>query len=217
MSRIIEAGIPIVCLDRVPDRVQVDSVCVDDLPAAEMGVEHLIQRGYRRIAIVTGPLTLKNERRRMLGYKRCLTRAGIPLDEKLIWHGNLRSEDVAAMCRERLGNAAGKPDALFCTNGPTALGALEALRDCGLTTPGDIGFVTFDELTAHDLFTPAITTIVQPAYEIGCRASEILLRRIAQGSERDGLIAVRLPATLRVRASSSGRADKQPIRPRQTQ
>jgi DNA-binding LacI/PurR family transcriptional regulator len=203
MARVIDSGIPLVCLDRIPEGIAVDSVSVDDVAAAEMGVGHLISMGYRRIAIVTGPLSLKNERRRLLGYKRCCKRAGVLVDKHSIWPGNLRTEDVATLCRKRLQSAADRPDALFCTNGPTALGALEALGELGLETPGDIGFVTFDELTAHDVFTPAITTIVQPAYEIGYQAAEILLRRIDQGKEPEGVYTVRLPATLKVRATSS--------------
>ena len=94
------------------------------------------------------------------------------------------------------------PDAIFATNGPTGLGVLRAFRDCGLRTPEDIAFVTFDELTVDDLFTPAITTVVQPAFDIGFQAAEILLKRIEQGSARDPLMNVRLRATLKVRDSS---------------
>ena len=107
------------------------------------------------------------------------------------------------MCRERLSTPATRPHALLCTNGPTALGALRGMNDCGLRTPEDIGFVTFDELTLDDLFTPAITTLVQPAYDIGFRASEILLERIDQPErDRNAVYTVRLPAMLRVRESS---------------
>jgi LacI family transcriptional regulator len=201
MSRLIEAGIPLVCLDRVPDRIPVDSVSVDDRAAAELGTDHLLEMGYSRIAIVTGPLHLKNERRRLQGYQESLKRAGIPLTDDLVWQGNLRSEDLAAMCRERL---PARPDALFCTNGPTALGALRGLRDLGMRTPDNIGFVTFDELAVEDLFTPAITTIVQPAYEIGRRATEILLERIEDSARREDVYTVRLPAVLKVRDSSRG-------------
>ncbi len=209
MSRLIDAGIPVVCLDRIPDRIPVDSVSVDDAAAAQMGVGHLIAKGYRRIAIVTGPLSLKNERHRLQGYRRCLEQAGMTVEKQLIWHETLRTEDIAATCRERLKETGERPEALFCTNGQTALGALCAMRDLGLQTPEHLGFVTFDELTAHEVFTPAITTIVQPAYEIGFQASQILLRRIAEGSSREGVVTVRLPATLKVRASS----DARPLRP----
>ena len=202
ISRIVEAGIRVVCLDRIPDRVPVDSVSVEDSKAARMGVEHLISRGSRRIAIVTGPLTLRNERQRLLGYKQALLGAGIGPEAGLIGQGNLRPDDVAAICRERLGASGARPDAVFSTNGPTALGLLRALRDGGLGTPQDIAVVTFDEITVDDLFTPSITTVVQPAYEIGFRAAEILLQRIEGVIAQQEPIAVRLPATLKIRESS---------------
>lgn len=204
ISLIIDAGIPVVCLDRIPDRVPVDTVSIEDLDAAEIGVRHLVEMGHRRIAIVTGPLTLKNERRRVQGYRQTLEKEGIRFDEKLIWTGNLRPPEVAALCAERLSGAR-RPDALFCTNGPTALGVLRAFRDCGLRTPEDIAFATFDELTVGDLFTPSITTVVQPAYDIGFRAAEILLDRI-NGAAEANTIALRLPAHLEVRASSGRRS-----------
>jgi DNA-binding LacI/PurR family transcriptional regulator len=205
ISRIIDAGIPVVFLDRVPDRVAFDSVCVENLEAAAMGVEHLIAMGSRRIAVVTGPLTLRNERRRVLGCRQALEAAGIPWREELVWEGNLRPEDVAELCRRRLGAGGARPDALFCTNGPTALGALRALPDCGLATPEDIRFATFDELTVDDLFRPSITTIVQPAYDIGFRAAEVLLERVERVSSRKKKITVRLPAILKIRESSRPR------------
>ena len=204
ISRMISAGMRLVCLDRIPDRVPVDSVSVEDTAAAELGVDHLIAMGHRRIAIVTGPQTLKNERQRLLGYKQSLQRAGLDVDHTLIWTGNNRPEDVSAMCRERLGEAALRPQAIFATNGPTGLGVLRAFHDCGLETPEHIAFVTFDELTVDDLFKPSITTVVQPAYDIGFRAAQILLQRIEDGDAGGNVLAtLRLPAKLLVRASSA--------------
>jgi DNA-binding LacI/PurR family transcriptional regulator len=205
IARLLDAGVRIVCLDRIPDRVLVDSVSVEDQEAAEMAVEHLIARGYRRIAAVTGPQSLKNERQRLLGYRNALERHAIEPDEDLTWTGNLRPEDVAAMCAQRLGDRAARPDAIFSTNGPTALGVLRALRVCGLETPREIGLVTFDELTADDLFLP-VTTVVQPAYDIGYRAAAILLDRIEGAAAGDAPITVRLPATLSICDSSRVRA-----------
>src|SRR5262249_26996194 len=140
INRMIEAGIQMVCVDRIPDRVPVDAVSVDDVAAAQMGVDHLIQMGHRRIAIVTGPLSLRNERQRLLGYKQAFERAGLPFEQTLVWHGNLRPEEVAGLCRERLRSPNARPDAIFATNGPTGLGVLRAFRDAGLRTPDDIAF-----------------------------------------------------------------------------
>src|SRR6185369_2227288 len=100
ISGIVSAGIGMVCLDRIPDRFRVDSVSVEDVSAAELGVDHLIAMGHQRIVTVTGPLSLKNERQRLLGYEQSLRRAGMPIDSDLIWNGNLRPEDVEATCRE---------------------------------------------------------------------------------------------------------------------
>lgn len=200
IARMIEAGVRIVCLDRIPDRVPVDCVSVEDTEAAELGVKHLIEQGHRRIAIVTGPQTLKNERQRLLGYKQAMDDAGLPVDEDLVWFGNLRPEDVSAMCRERLCSGR-RPEAIFCTNGPTGLGALRALRDTGLRTPDDIAFVTVDELTVDDLFYPSITTVVQPAFEIGGCAAEMLLDRIDGVAASDSL-TVRLQPVLKIGESS---------------
>lgn len=203
IGRMIDAGIPVVCLDRIPDRVPVDSVSLEDLDAAKMAVDHLIGEGSRRIAIVTGPLSLKNERRRLVGYKKALEEADIPQDERLVWQGNLRPEDVTTLCRGRLSDGIPRPDAVFCTNGPTGLGVLRAFRDLGLNTPSDIAFVTFDELTVDDLFTPSITTVVQPAYDIGYRASAILLDRLEGRLTTAEKVTLRLPAVLKIRQSSS--------------
>src|SRR3954447_2235681 len=200
IARMIEAGVRIVCLDRIPDRVAVDCVSVEDTEAAELGGRHLIEQGHRRIAVVTGPQTLRNERQRLLGYKQAMDAAGLAITEDLVWFGNLRPDDVSAMCRERLSNGH-RPEALFCTNGPTGLGALRALRESNLRTPDDIAFVTVDELTVHDLFYPSITTVVQPAYEIGARAAEILLDRIDR-STANGSVTGRLHAILKVGESS---------------
>jgi DNA-binding LacI/PurR family transcriptional regulator len=201
ISRTMEAGIPMVCLDRLPDGLQIDSVAVENSAAAEMGVSHLIAMGHPSIAIITGPLALRNEGERLQGYKQALRRGGLPVREDLIWEGNFHPQEVAAICRDRL--RSDRPSALFATNAPAGLGALRAFRDCGLRTPEDIGFVTFDELTVDDLFTPAVTTVVQPAHEIGMRAAEILLNRIEEGWRASKQpIAVRLPARLQIRDSS---------------
>jgi DNA-binding LacI/PurR family transcriptional regulator len=203
ISRTMDSGIPMVCVDRLPGKLEIDSVAVENGAAAEMGVSHLISMGHRTIAIVTGPLRLRNEEERLQGYRQALRKAGLTVEKELIWEGNFHPEEVAAICRERLADRSLRPSALFATNAPAGLGALRAFRERGLRTPEDIGFVTFDELTVDELFTPAVTTVVQPAHEIGVRAAEILLKRIEEGwSPSKSTITVRLPATLQIRESS---------------
>ncbi len=174
----IASGPPVVCVDRLPEGFESDSVCVDDFGAAELGVKHLISQGYREIAIMTGPLTLTNEQERLRGYRQALKDAGIRLKPGLIWSSSFEREEIEAVCRRKMRAAKERPGALFATNGVTGIGALRALYELGLSTPEDIGFATIDELIAEDLFRPRITSVVQPTYEIGYRAVEVLLDRI---------------------------------------
>ena len=202
INQIVESGIPVVCLDRLPEEISIDSVCVDDCAAADMGVSHLISMGHERIAILTGPLTLKNEQDRLQGYENALARAGITAEAALRWEGNFQQEEVVRICQEHLLGVSRRATALFSTNGVTGLGVLKGLHACGLNTPDEIAFATFDELTVEEVFRPAITTVVQPAYDIGCRAAEILIDRIEGGVLDDSKVKVRLPATLKIRESS---------------
>jgi len=202
IRKLINSGIPVVCLDRLPDNVQVDSVCVEDRVAAEMGVSHLISMGHRDIAIVTGPLTLRNERERLLGYKQAMQQAGLRVSRSLMWEASFQQDHILQVCKQGLLNPSKRPSALFCSNGVIGLATLRAIEVCKLSTPKDIAFATFDELVEHDVFHPTITSVIQPAHQIGNGAAEILIERI----KSPGTIPrreIRLPATLKVGESSN--------------
>jgi len=198
----VASGPPVVCVDRLPEGLKADSVCVDDCGSAELGVKHLLSLGHRRIAIITGPLTLRNEKERLRGYRRAMKEAGLTVQPSLVWSAGFDMDGIHAVCQRGLLRLKFKPTAIFATNGVTGLCALKSLYMLGFSTPQNIAFATFDELTAEDFFEPRITTVIQPTYEIGYRAVEVLLERI----ERIGIAGkdakVRLPATLVVRDSS---------------
>lgn len=199
----IASGPPVVCVDRLSDGLDTDSVCVDDLHAAEMGVSHLLAMGHRKIAIITGPQTLRNEKERLRGYRQALRNGGIPVNDSLIWRGSFDAGEIARACQKGLLNSAEKPSALFTTNGTTAIGALRSIYSSGLSTPRDIAFATIDEITTEEFLEPRITSIVQPVSDIGHRAVEVLFDRIAGGSSAGTRVKIRLPAKLVVRESSS--------------
>jgi DNA-binding LacI/PurR family transcriptional regulator len=198
----IAAGPPVVCVDRLPEGLDTDSVCVDDFGAAELGVKHLLSLGHKNIAIMTGPLALRNEQERLRGYKRALKEAGIALQPSLIWSAGFEKDEIQRVCRHGLKSAKPKPSVLFATNGVSGIYALRSLYEMGLSTPEQIAFATIDELIAEDLFQPRITTVVQPTYDIGYRAVEVLLERIARNGVASSASKVRLPASLIVRDSS---------------
>ena len=198
----IPAGPPLVYLDRLPKGFDVDSVCVDDAQAAEMAVTHLLQMGHTKIAIITGPLDFQNEQDRLLGYRKALQKNNVPVLKSLLWTGSFDQVQVARVCEQNLSNPTGRPTALFATNGVTGLAAIKAIYAMGLATPRDIACVTFDEISSEEFFRPGITSVVQPAFEIGSKAVETLLRRIT-GPKTSAVDKVRLPASLVIRESSS--------------
>ncbi len=200
--REIVTGPPLVCVDRRPVGLNVDAVCVDDAGAAEIGITHLLAKGHRRIAIVTGSLALKNERERLQGYRTALRKAGISILDSLIWEAGFEQAQIDEVCQRGILRTESKPTAIFSTNGVTGLGFLRSLHAMGLSTPRDIAFATIDELTPDDVFYPGITSVIQPALQIGERAIKVLLERIAQKNEKYTPATIRLPATLHVRESS---------------
>ena len=201
-SSLTAAG-PVVCLDRLPDGLNVDSVCVDDCQAAEMAVSHLMNQGHRNIAVVTGPQSLKNEQERLRGYTQALRRGGIPVKKSLIWSGSFDAEDISRLCQQGMLQPNGRPTAIFSTNGVTGLAVLRSLYALGMSTPEDFAFLTFDELTTETFFRPSVSSVLQPAFDIGHKAVEVLLRRINGESGDKVRQKVRLPATLQVHESTS--------------
>jgi DNA-binding LacI/PurR family transcriptional regulator len=199
------APTPLIYLDRLPIAMEVDSVCVDDMQAAEMAVAHLLEMGHTRIGIITGPLDFQNEQDRLLGYRQAFQKRAVPVSHPLIWKGSFDQVEVARLCSQKLSDPATRPTALFATNGVTGLAAIKSIYAMGLATPRDIACVTFDELSSEEFFRPGITSVVQPAFDIGSRAVEVLLKRIAEPRSSAIVEKVRLPASLVIRESSSRR------------
>lgn len=195
-------GPPMVCLDRIPEGLEVDSVCVDGAAAAEMGVAHLLSMGHKDIAVITGPLNLKHEQDRLAGYRKALRARGVKARDSLIWASTFDGREIETACQNGLLRAPARATALFTTNGVVALEALRSIYSSGMSTPDDIAFATIDEIAAAEFFQPAITTVVQPTFEMGYRAVEILLERIAPGTKTKRPRTILLPSKLVVRTSS---------------
>ena len=203
--RQIVAGLPVVCVDRRPERLNVDSVGVDDKGAAQIGVRHLIEKGHNIIAVVTGPLSLANECERLDGYRSALRHARLGFQKHLIWSADFDQESIDTACRKGLLQSTHRPSAIFSTNAVTALRALRSLYHMGLITPRDFAFATIDEVMIDAPFGPTITSVVQPTHEIGRLATELLIKRIESAPKRarsHSPSTIRLPATLVVRDSS---------------
>jgi len=198
---------PVVALDRrVTDR-RVDSVRCDSEAGAHALTRHLIGLGHRRIAVLTGRRMISTSVDRVAGCRRALEDSGLELDQDLVRYGEYNfglanPTDGYQMAQAVLGSAKPRPTAIFAANNFIAFGAIRALREAGLRVPEDISVVAFDDLPAEWGIDSFLTVAAQPAYQIGRRAAELLLHRIAGDSEAVGQ-AVVFPFELIVRKSSA--------------
>ncbi|GAA4816914.1 LacI family DNA-binding transcriptional regulator [Streptomyces ziwulingensis] len=175
--------VPTVFLDRVvdvpPDAAWLfDQVSADSTGPTSRLVAHLAELGHRRIGLVAGRAGFSTTRERVAGYRDGLTAAGLPYDARLLAHGDSESAG-AARATAGLLSLAEPPTALVTANNAMTIGALRALRDRGLSVPGDLALCCFDDFDWADLFTPRLTAVAQPGRELGGHAVRVLLERLA--------------------------------------
>ncbi|MER6850904.1 LacI family DNA-binding transcriptional regulator [Streptomyces flaveolus] len=175
--------VPAVFLDRVVDTPEsggphFDQVCAESAGPTTGLVGHLAGLGHRRIGLVAGRPGFSTTRERITGYRDGLTAAGLPHDERLVVHGD---SDAAGGERATaaLLSLAEPPTALVTANNAMTIAALRALRDRGLSVPGDLALCCFDDFAWADLFAPRLTAVAQPSRDIGARAVRLLLERLA--------------------------------------
>jgi DNA-binding LacI/PurR family transcriptional regulator len=186
IAEVVAEGFPIVSLDRDIDCPDVPLVQVDNRAGARAAVEHLVGLGHRRIAHISGPSGLGISRERIAGYREALAAARLPADPALLVEGDYE-EDGGAVAAARLVDSAADFTAIFAANDLTAIGAMGALHERGLRIPGDVSVVGFDDLRLASYVSPGLTTISQPAAEIGERAAGILID-IIRGRRRAGRV-----------------------------
>jgi LacI family transcriptional regulator len=197
----VEAGIPIVCLDRIQPGMALDSVSVDNVKGSRMCVQHLTMRGHRHIAIITGSLALQTAKDRLRGYKLALRDAGIKVEADLVCEGDFREQSGYKLGKNLL-LSPNRPTALFVSNGMMTLGVLRAIEEIGLRCPDDLALATFDDLPVSEAFRPHLTSVAQPTYEIGHAGANLLIERIQAKRPGRKRISIVLEPDLRIRESS---------------
>ncbi len=142
-------------------------------------MEHLIALGHRRFACIAGAAGLVSTRHRLEGYKQALAAAGLPVDERWIVDGESTKQGGRRAMERLLAMGLGRneeaPKAVFAANDLMAVGALQAVREAGLSVPGDVSIAGFDGIALSEVVEPALTTVQQPIYELGRRLADVLL------------------------------------------
>jgi DNA-binding LacI/PurR family transcriptional regulator len=201
----MDAGVQIVAFDRErqeTDPPELVNVSIDNEAGAWLATQHLVERGHRRIAFVSGAIRTVSRRRRLAGYRRALTENGIPLYDALVPlspdFGDADSDPLARAAVRALLALDEPPTALVAVNDMFALSASAAIREAGLDA-ADVAVVGFDDIPIGALVSPALTTVRQPLREMAEAIAE--LTTAGPGADPAGRSLV-FPPTLIVRAST---------------
>jgi LacI family transcriptional regulator len=182
LHRISRTGLPLVLLDRWPKELQADAVSVDNDQGAYMATQHLINKGHRRIAFIQGLRATSSNQGRLRGYLRALSEAGIEPENSYIVGDDFRSingyhQTKSLLLLER------PPTAIFTAGDLIALGALQALKEVGLSCPASMSLLTFDDPSYALYLSPPLTAVEQPIEKMGELGVALLLRRMRNPGE----------------------------------
>ena len=196
-----QRNIPLVFFDRVCEDIQAPKVTTNDYESGFIATEHLIKAGSRRTAHLTIPMNVSISPRRMQGYTDALRRYDRPYDPGLVIHCGSDEEENYRMIRA-LFMSDKRPDGVFASVEKLAVQVYHICRELNLPIPGDVKVISFSNLVTASLLDPSLTTIAQPAYDMGKEAAKILFRRL----EKKFIVVpndrVILPARLEVRRST---------------
>jgi len=172
-----ERGVPLVFFDRANDSLNIPSVVVDDFKGAYYATKHLLEQGYQRVAHIAGQQHLKIFKDRLEGYKAALTDHGVPVEEELVYFGDV-SIHAGRQAIQYLLALPQPPDAVFAVEDFTALGAVKELKDRHIEIPGAFGVVGFANESFDEHITPSLSSIDQQTVEMGKEAFRLLMELI---------------------------------------
>lgn len=194
LAPVLRASIPVVSFGSAIHHGKVDCVRTDDLAGSKEATEYLIDRGYEPIGMIGGPAGTSPSDHRLEGHRTALRKARIRFDPRLVAIGDFTRAGGAGAMKELLSRKV-RLRAAFCANDLMAIGAMDAIREARLRIPRDIALVGYDDIEAAALVTPDLTTVLNPAYEMGHACGRLLLERMSghyRGSRREIVVPHRL-------------------------
>lgn len=168
------AGIPAVAIDRVPQGFDGPSITLDNRRAGQLAAEHLISLGHRRLAHISGPLDLRLARDRQEGFWQAVEARGLPRGPSATGSGRWDCQ-TGYEAMQKILEQGPHPTGLFAANDRMAIGAIRALKERGLSVPGDVSVVGLDDIEIAAFQNPPLTTIRQSFADMAVMAVQILL------------------------------------------
>ncbi|WP_068615086.1 LacI family DNA-binding transcriptional regulator [Paenibacillus tuaregi] len=198
---LMDSSFPMIMLDYDTDRAS--TVSSDNTEGSITAVEYLYSLGHRRIAHISGGMSTFAGARRNLGYKQALAKLGLTLDPAYIVEGieGDYTVDSGYYAMRKLFELKDWPTGIFAAGDNLAVGAMQAIKEKGLSVPEDFSLIGFDDIEMAKYLTPALTTIRQDTYLLGKTAAEMLISSIVNADAKGGAQDVILPTELVIRES----------------
>jgi LacI family transcriptional regulator len=200
IDELIEAGMPVVLVNRTMDEPRVPSVTGDDHAGIGLAVRHLVSLGHRRIAHVAGPQHVTTGLTRYQSFIAWMKSEGQEPDPELIVFAEWFSEEPGAKAFQELIDRRDDFTAVVAANDLIAIGCYDVLKERDLRVAVDVSVVGYNDILFADKLSPPLTTIHIPHYQIGVKAAELILQVIEAGESSP--VAVRLAPSLVVRHST---------------
>jgi LacI family transcriptional regulator len=196
LEKLIGRGFPIVFFDRVPNSIDSFKVIADNRQGAFEAVQYLIAKGKKRIAHLTGSRRLSITNERVEGYKKALIFNGLPFNLDLVKYceyGGLHQEEIESAIAELVQE---NYDAIFISGDKLSTGYLQAIKNHPYFEDKEIEIAGFTNSKVVNLFSPTITAVRQPAFEMGKKAAELLIQQIESKYPVEDFETIVLPTSL---------------------
>lgn len=176
-ERLISDGMSIVFFDRVPKKIAASRVLQDDFEGAFLATQYLIKSGYKKIAHIAGPESLNFTQQRLDGYKHALNQYNIAYRKEYVIYSGFSQQDGSADTK-RLMKLPDPPNGIFAANDRKAVGAILTLKKHKIKVGRDVGVIGFTNDPISKVIEPNLTTIEEPAFEIGKQSCDLLIKHI---------------------------------------
>jgi LacI family transcriptional regulator len=199
IQRLKHSKLPFVLLYNTPFDKELNFVTIDNYKAAYEIVEHLVQLGHRRLGMIAGSFDMSDRSLvRSQAFKACLKENGISFQQQYLIETDLTFEGGRSAMQTLL-EITPPLTGIFCSNDFIGMGAIKTIRGKGFRIPEDISIVGFDDIEMASYFYPELTTIHQPAYQMGVKGAELLFKILS--GELEGPQQIILDHSLIIRNS----------------
>lgn len=200
LLEIIKRKIPLILFDRVSENLSVSTVVSNDYESSFLATQHLIENNCKKIAFLKVGKNLSITEKRFKGYFDALEKNNIPYDEELVIESSNEESKNINIIHKLITEK--KPDAVFATVEHLAISSYDVCKSLNIKIPEELKIISYSNLAVARHLNPSLTTISQPAFEIGIKAAELLIQEINAKIPFDQKEKIIINSSLMVRNST---------------